>query len=98
MQQSRLALVLLAASALSACEVGPNYHRPAPPTPTVDAYKGIQGWTPANPSADAADRADWWTVFNDPILNGLEQKVATNNYTLAADLAAYQQERALVAE
>ena len=87
--------MLLAASALSACEVGPNYHQPAVPTP--QAYKEIQGWAPANPQ-DAASRADWWTIFGDPVLNGLEEKVATNNFTLAADLAAYEQSRALVAE
>jgi NodT family efflux transporter outer membrane factor (OMF) lipoprotein len=87
--------MLLAASALCACEVGPNYQRPTAPTP--QAYKEIQGWTPANPE-DAASRADWWTIFNDPVLNGLEEKVATNNFTLAADLAAYEQSRALVAE
>jgi NodT family efflux transporter outer membrane factor (OMF) lipoprotein len=88
--------MLLAASALCACEVGPNYTRPATETPP--AYKEIQGWTPANPQADAANRADWWTIFDDPVLNGLEEKIATNNFTLAADLAAYEQERALVAE
>lgn len=88
--------MLLAASALCACEVGPNYQRPA--APTSSSYKEIQGWTPANPQADAANRADWWTIFDDPVLNGLEEKVATNNFTLAADLAAYEQERALVAE
>jgi NodT family efflux transporter outer membrane factor (OMF) lipoprotein len=87
--------MLLAASALSACEVGPNYHRPTAPTPP--AYKEIQGWAPASPQ-DAASRADWWTIFGDPVLNGLEEKVATNNFTLAADLAAYEQSRALVAE
>jgi len=92
----RLLPMLLAASALCACEVGPNYTRPAAETPP--AFKEIQGWTPANPQADAANRADWWTIFNDPVLNGLEEKIATNNYTLAADLAAYEQERALVAE
>jgi NodT family efflux transporter outer membrane factor (OMF) lipoprotein len=91
----RLALLFLAASALCACEVGPNYHRA--PAPTPQTYKEIAGWTPANPS-DAADRADWWTMFNDPILNGLEEKVAKSNFTLAADLAAYEEAHAIVAE
>ena len=93
----RLVPVLLAATALCACEVGPNYHRPTAPTPATGAYKEIQGWTPAHPS-DAADRADWWTVFNDPVLNDLEQKVATSNQSLASAEAAYQAARALVAE
>jgi len=91
----RLAPLFLAASALCACEVGPNYHRP--PAPTPQTYKEIEGWTAATPS-DAADRADWWTMFNDPILNDLEEKVAKSNFTLAADLAAYDQAHAIVAE
>jgi NodT family efflux transporter outer membrane factor (OMF) lipoprotein len=88
--------MLLAAGALSACEVGPNYTRP--PAPTPPAYKEVQGWTPANPNADATARQDWWTIFDDPVLNGLEAQVATNNFTLQADLAAYEQERSIVAE
>jgi len=91
----RLVPLLLAAGALTACEVGPNYHRPEAPTP--QAYKEIAGWTPANPS-DGADRADWWALFGDPVLNGLEEKVATGNYSLAAADAAYRQAHALVAE
>ncbi len=91
----RLAPLLLAASALAGCEVGPNYHRPE--APTTPAYKEIAGWTQAQPS-DAADRADWWTVFNDPVLNDLEQKVVVSNQNLAAAEAAYRQAHALVAE
>jgi NodT family efflux transporter outer membrane factor (OMF) lipoprotein len=86
---------LLALFALSACMVGPNYHRPAAPTPTT--YKEVAGWTPATPS-DAADRLDWWTAFDDPILNDLENRVAKSNQTVAAAAAAYEQARALVAE
>src|SRR5580658_9815510 len=94
LRRLRLAPLLLVAGALSACEVGPNYHQPTAPTPGT--YKEIQGWTAAQPS-DAADRADWWTVFNDPVLNDLEQKVVVSNQTLAAE-AAYRQARALVSE
>ncbi|HEX3917209.1 MAG TPA: efflux transporter outer membrane subunit [Caulobacteraceae bacterium] len=92
----RIAPLLVAVSALAACEVGPNYHQPTTPTPQT--YRQIAGWTAANPNADAADKADWWTLFNDPVLNDLESKVVVNNQTLAADLAAYQQARALVSE
>jgi NodT family efflux transporter outer membrane factor (OMF) lipoprotein len=91
----RLLPLLLTASALCACEVGPNYHRPAAPTPPV--YKQIAGWVSAQPS-DAADRSDWWTVFGDPVLNDLEAKVVISNQNLAAAAAAYRQARALVAE
>jgi NodT family efflux transporter outer membrane factor (OMF) lipoprotein len=86
--------LLLAAASLSACEVGPNYHRPSAPTP--GAYREIEGWAPAKPS-DAADRRDWWTVFSDPVLDQLEKEVETSNQTLAAAEAAYRQAHALVA-
>ncbi|MGH6971487.1 MAG: efflux transporter outer membrane subunit [Caulobacteraceae bacterium] len=97
MRSSRLRLlpVLFAAGALCACEVGPNYRRPSAPTPTH--YKEVAGWTAAKPS-DAAMRADWWTIFGDPVLNGLEERVVVSNQTLAADEAAYEASRALVAE
>ena len=97
MSTSRLPLAsfLLAASALGACAVGPNYHRPS--APTTPAYKAVEGWTPAQPS-DAADRADWWTVFGDATLNDLESKVAISNQNLIAAEAAYHQARALVSE
>jgi NodT family efflux transporter outer membrane factor (OMF) lipoprotein len=88
-------VAILALAGLSGCMVGPNYQRPAAPTPP--AYKEAQGWAPAQPS-DAADRRDWWTVFGDPTLNDLEAKVEVSNQTLAAAEAAYRQAHALVAE
>ncbi|HUZ12243.1 MAG TPA: efflux transporter outer membrane subunit [Caulobacteraceae bacterium] len=90
-----LALLLLAGAALSACEVGPSYRRPATPTPA--AYRQIQGWAPATPS-DAADRKDWWTLFGDPQLDELESQVEVSNQNLAAEAAAYRQARAIVSE
>ena len=86
---------VLTAAALAGCLVGPNYHRPSAPTPTV--YKEAKGWAPANPS-DAADKKDWWTVFGDPTLNSLEERVEVSNQNLIAAEAAYRQARALVAE
>ncbi|HLI65752.1 MAG TPA: efflux transporter outer membrane subunit [Caulobacteraceae bacterium] len=90
-----LAAALLAATALAGCEVGPNYHRP--PVETPPAFKEAQGWTPARPS-DGVDRGDWWAMFDDPVLDGLERKVEVSNQNLAAAEAAYREARALVAE
>jgi len=91
----RLLPALFAASGLSACMVGPNYHRP--PVATPPAFKEAEGWAPVAPS-DAADKTDWWTAFGDPVLNGLEERVIVSNQTLAADAAAYQAAHAMVAE
>jgi NodT family efflux transporter outer membrane factor (OMF) lipoprotein len=75
--------------------VGPNYVRPTVTTPP--AFKETKGWQPARPQ-DTIDRGAWWSVFNDDVLNGLEQKVAVSNQTIAGDAAAYEQARAMVAE
>lgn len=78
---------------LAGCAVGPNYARPSVTTPM--AFKEAEGWKPAEPS-DAAPRADWWALFNDPVLNDLEAKVEVNNQNLIAAEAAYRQARALL--
>ncbi len=99
---------LLAAAALaplvSGCLVGPNYVRPAPlPAQTAStgaappAFKELAGWTPARP-LDAAPKGDWWSVFADPTLDGLERRVAVTNQNIVAAEASYRQARALVAE
>ncbi len=87
---------------LNGCVVGPKYIRPSVQTPV--AYKEgtansspDKAWRASQPQ-DAAIRGKWWEVFNDPELNGLEEKsaVADQNIVAAADnfLAA----RALVRE
>ncbi len=71
------------ALALSACAVGPNYHRPAaPPAP---AFKEAQGWTPATPAQISSEQ--WWMVYDDPVLSSLEQQVEVSNQNLKAAVA-----------
>lgn len=84
---------LLACGALSACLVGPNYHRPAAAIAPV--FKEAAGWVPAQPS-NAADRQDWWTAFGDPTLDTLEARVIASNQTVAAAEAAYRAAEAIV--
>ena len=92
----RRTLVLLTTTALlAACTVGPNYVRPSVATPP--AYKEAEGWVRAQP-ADATPRGDWWSVFNDPVLDQLERQVEISNQNLAAAEAAYRQARGSVAE
>jgi NodT family efflux transporter outer membrane factor (OMF) lipoprotein len=89
MNMYRKALVpSLAALLLNGCLVGPDYHRPPVPVPTE--YKELAGWTVAAPSADAP-KGDWWTAFNDPLLDTLEPMVSVSNQTVRQDYANYQQ-------
>lgn len=89
-------LARLAATALLAgCAVGPNYQRPS--APVTPRFKEADGWRPSDP-ADAIDKGAWWSMFNDPVLDGLERQVATSNQTVKQFEAAYRQAHAIVAE
>jgi NodT family efflux transporter outer membrane factor (OMF) lipoprotein len=95
MSLARASLTALVCAALAGCAVGPNYSRPSPPISAT--YKEAADWSPAAP-ADALDRGDWWTLFGDPVLDGLEARVKVSNQNIAAAEAAYRQARALVSE
>lgn len=70
-------LVVLAASWLSGCVVGPNYHRPAVQTP--DLFRGTT--LPESESASLAD-LKWWEVFKDEKLQELIRAALVANYDL----------------
>jgi NodT family efflux transporter outer membrane factor (OMF) lipoprotein len=89
------AIAGIVALALTACTVGPDYQRPATVVPAV--YKEDPGWRKARP-ADALDRGAWWSVFRDPILDGLTRQVDVSNQNLKAAEAAFRQAEALVAQ
>ena len=95
----RFTLILLGATAISGtlagCSVGPNYHRPD--APVEQHFTASEGWTPATP-ADQVDKSAWWRVYNDPVLDGLEQKVVINNQNVAQAEAVVRQMQATVAE
>src|SRR5277367_3968684 len=71
---------ILAAIVMTGCAVGPNYHRPSVPTPTV--YRD-PGETP-QAQAQVASFADlpWWQVFQDPQLQELMRVALKQNYDL----------------
>jgi NodT family efflux transporter outer membrane factor (OMF) lipoprotein len=95
MTRNSVATVLIGtacALALTACAVGPNYHRPAAaPSP---AFKENRGWKPAT-QAQISD-AQWWTIYDDPVLSSLEQQVAVSNQNLKAAVASYYAAREAV--
>ncbi len=93
-----LAGALLCTLAVTGCKVGPNYRAPAMPAPPAFSEEGHNGdWTTAKP-ADGLDRGDWWTIYNDAMLNDLEQQCAKSNQDIAAALHAYEQAHDLVRE
>ena len=88
MRNRHLCIVVTLTALLSACLVGPDYHRPAVPVP--GQYRELPGWSRATPQ-DAAPKGDWWTDFHDPLLDELEPQVAVSNQTVRQDYANYQQ-------
>ena len=92
-RRSLQALSATAAALLTACSVGPDYRRPDAPVPA--SYK--EGWKAGQPQ-DAADRGAWWAIYNDPVLDALEQQIDVSNQNLRAAEAAYRQARAVVAQ
>lgn len=92
---SKLALAASAALLAAGCTVGPNYQRPTAPIATH--FKEAEGWRPAQP-ADGIDKGRWWSMFNDPTLDSLEQRVASANQTVAQAFYAYREAHQIIAE
>lgn len=78
---------------LNACTVGPEYQRPQ--TLTVPEFKELKGWAEARPRDDSIPD-QWWQLFNDAYLNGLEQQVNLANQSIAQAEAQFRQAQALV--
>jgi NodT family efflux transporter outer membrane factor (OMF) lipoprotein len=91
-RRSRIALAgVLLCVALTSCQVGPKYVKP--PATIPPAYR--EGWKQAQPS-DGTLRGDWWTIYNDPELNTLEQALNMDNQTIVQSFQNYMASRELV--
>lgn len=90
-----------AAVLLCSCNPAPKYAKPPVNTPQAfkesapDQFKEGQGWKVAQPGDDKI-RGKWWEMFNDPVLNALEEQVQINNQTVIQAEANYRAARALV--
>ena len=79
----------------AACTVGPDYVRPTSVETMPTAYKELDGWKVAQPG-DGVITERWWQLYNDPVLNSLEEQVVISNLTIASAEARFRQARALV--
>ena len=87
------AVLFVAVLLLGGCSIGPKYRTPAAEVPP--AYKEAGNWTTAQPN-DQNLGGDWWTLFQDPQLDALEQQVNVSNQNLKAAEAQYQEARAVL--
>jgi NodT family efflux transporter outer membrane factor (OMF) lipoprotein len=86
--------LLMACLALSACSSVPPYEKPAMNVPAQ--FKQAALFAPANP--DAAQVPDaWWTVFNDPVLSQLHERLLSSNPSLQTSAAAVNAAQAALA-
>ncbi|CAB3724550.1 efflux transporter outer membrane subunit [Paraburkholderia rhynchosiae] len=83
--------VLTAAALVSGCSFAPPYQ--VPPSAMPSGFKEARGWQLAQP-ADRMPRGAWWTVYRDPVLDGLESRVASANPDVAAAIARHDQAQA----
>ncbi len=95
---SRAALTTSAVFVLSACSFAPRYSPPTPQTAPAAEYQATEsqqtaGWKASQP-ADTVNRGDWWTVFQDPLLDALQDRVTSANQNIKAAFARLQQARA----
>ncbi len=72
---------LLASTALSGCEMGPNFSSPRAAVPTAYIQDQPPSETSPYTSGDAVDPA-WWNSFNDPVLTKLEILAVAQNLDL----------------
>jgi len=85
-------LTIIAASlVLSGCATQTDYRPPAFELKN-DAWSSE--WQVATP-ADDRPRGPWWEAFNDPDMNALQQRIDTDNLTLASALSRFNQANAL---
>ncbi len=93
-----LALTALALTALgltaTGCAVGPNYHTPAAPADASGPFVSATG--PAT-TADAPP-ADWWRLYQDPVLDNLVQQALVENTDLKVAAANLAYAQALTSE
>lgn len=86
--------VLLAATSLAGCAVGPDYHRPE--TASAPAFFGTAAVAARSAPAleGSADQRNWWARFNDPLLTQLVDEALSQNLDIAQAVARVGQARA----
>jgi outer membrane protein, multidrug efflux system len=83
-----------ASTFLAGCTVGPKYSRAS--APTAPKWDVSEPWRQSDPK-DAVPKGEWWAVFHDDELNGLEKDALAANQTLEVAIGNYNQARAAAA-
>jgi multidrug efflux system outer membrane protein len=90
---TKLGLSLAAWTLMAGCAVGPDYHRPEATTIPPAYANATNGWKVAQPQGQLS-KGNWWEVFGDPELSGLESQAAAANQQLKVAVAQFAEARA----
>ena len=91
----RISACLLSTLVVAGCTVGPDYEPPDRPMPRQWVGPATQPATRASVTVGgAADVAEWWHHFNDPVLHSLIQRAVAQNLDLAQAESRLRQARA----
>jgi outer membrane protein, multidrug efflux system len=87
---TRVVVTVVLCLGLAGCALGPDYRRPAVPTPAA--------WREATPQADPASLADlsWWQLFEDEGLRELVRTAIQENKDLRIAVTRVDQARAVL--
>src|SRR5689334_12334036 len=85
------ALPVLISLFCSSCAMTTRYLRPAVQAPpSFGELAGSDQWKTATPG-DGLQKGKWWEIFGDTQLNQLEERIATNNYSVKQLEAIFRQ-------
>ncbi|MFC0687371.1 efflux transporter outer membrane subunit [Novosphingobium clariflavum] len=85
-----MAAVLLTATSLSACAVGPDYVAPTPPATAGAPFTGVQSAEVTMAWPDDS----WWHLYKDPVLDGLVADALAANTDVRVAVARIEKARA----
>ncbi len=71
---------------LAGCAVGPNFKNPQPEIPEKFRFAEVQ--------ADSIINLEWWSLFNDPIIDTLVNEALNNNKDILVAVARIEEARA----
>lgn len=90
---ARLTLTLTTVVVLSGCLLGPDYERPEVPLP--ESFRASPSVTPSGNVTNEVVLVEWWTLFNDSVLNDLVASAQKNNADVQIAVARLGQALAL---
>ena len=86
---------LAAAALLGGCVMGPNFQRPeTTPPPSWAGAASAPADLASKPVARAFDGRRWWSVFHDPVLDGLVDEAVRQNIDLQTAALRIEEARA----